>query len=209
MRKPGNNANASLRGKKSTKSGGAGRVNIIGGTHRGRKLTFPDGTMVRPTLARIRETAFNWLMMEMAGKRVLDLFAGSGVLGLESLSRGALSADFVEQDRSLTQALRGNIQQLGFAEQATLYPQEALSWLNSAPPDQYDLVWLDPPFDLFDADAVAALVRLIEPRMNPGGVCYLEQPKRSAISAFADERWQPLKHKSSADVQYGLWRKVV
>lgn len=194
---------------KSGKASQQGRVSIIGGTHRGRKLTFPDGTMVRPTLARIRETAFNWLMMEMAGKRVLDLFAGSGVLGLESLSRGALSADFVEQDRSLVQSLRSNIQQLGFAEQTTLHQQDARCWLTSQSPKQYDLIWLDPPFDLFDAEAVAEMVSLVEPYVSAGGVCYLEQPKRSMVSAFANERWEPLKHKTSADVQYGLWRKIV
>src|SRR5260221_11792882 len=89
-----------------------GRLRIVGGTLRGSRLDVPDAPGLRPTPDRARETLFNWLMPVIAGARCLDLFAGTGALGIEALSRGAAAADFVEADAQLAELLRANLLRL-------------------------------------------------------------------------------------------------
>lgn len=121
-----------------------GKIRIIGGKWRGRKLPVLDVPLLRPTPDRVRETLFNWLQPVIDGSRCLDLFAGTGALGLEALSRGADSVVLVEQDMQLARQLEKNIQLLQ-ADAAQLVTGDALQWLQSNR-DSFDIVFLDPPF---------------------------------------------------------------
>lgn len=119
-------------------------LRIIGGQWRSRRLEFPDLPGLRPTPDRVRETLFNWLAPILPGVRCLDLFAGSGALGIEALSRGAAEAVFVERHPLAIRALRENLARLK-AEGARVEPGEALTWLRQ-PGTPFEIVLLDPPF---------------------------------------------------------------
>jgi 16S rRNA (guanine966-N2)-methyltransferase len=123
-------------------------LRVIAGTHRGRRLEAPPGRDTRPTADRVREALFS-ILGSVEGMRVLDLFAGSGALGIEALSRGAASATFVERDRRAADVIRANLEGLG--GQAEVVVRDALAWLKAAPAGPgYDLVLLDPPYDSAD-----------------------------------------------------------
>jgi 16S rRNA (guanine(966)-N(2))-methyltransferase RsmD len=124
-------------------------MRIISGKAKGKKLLAPPGRTVRPTLDRVREALFASLGSRVQGARVLDLFAGSGALGLEALSRGAQLAVFVEQSKIVQTVVRRNISQLGFDSVAKLIPGEALRTLKRLENrgESFDLVFLDPPYD--------------------------------------------------------------
>ncbi len=122
-------------------------MRVIAGEWRGRKLVAPKGDATRPTADRTRETLFSMLVSRLGsfeGLRVADLFAGSGALGLEALSRGAESCLFVEQDAEAVKAIRGNIETLGARGQATVQAGSVMALGPS--PSRYDLILLDPPY---------------------------------------------------------------
>lgn len=121
-------------------------MRIIGGRWRNTRLQVPQVQGLRPTSDRVRETLFNWLMPKLPGARVLDLFAGSGALGLEAVSRGATSAQLVERDPALVAALHGVVGKLGAQAQVWVAAGDALRWLETAPAMQADIVFIDPPF---------------------------------------------------------------
>lgn len=154
----------------------AGQVRIIGGRLRGRRIAVPDVPGLRPTPDRVRETLFNWLSPYIAGARVLDLFAGTGVLGIEAASRGAAAVTLVESQRAAQAALRDTLQKLALSE-VTLVTGDALAFLASGA-GPYDVIFLDPPFAAaLQAPALAAIER--HGRLAPGGFCYVEQPRGS------------------------------
>ena len=124
--------------------GGVNQVRIIAGQWRGRRLEFPDLPGLRPTPDRVRETLFNWLAPVLPGARCLDLFAGSGALGIEALSRGAAEVVFVERQPVAVRALRENLARLK-AETARVELADALAWLLQ-PGTPFKIVLLDPPF---------------------------------------------------------------
>lgn len=136
-------------------------MRIIAGLARGRTLAAPKGMDTRPTLDRVRESLFSILLPRLEDARVLDLFAGSGALGLEALSRGAASAVFVDPARAAQDAIRSNIQAAGFSETARLLPcpwQSALPRL-AREGAAFDLVFLDPPYRMAGAaDMLSALL---------------------------------------------------
>ena len=145
-----------FKGKSSMPSTGKGRrpsrgeqVRIIGGEWRSRRLRFPAARDLRPTPDRVRETLFNWLGQTVSGWHVLDLFAGSGVLGFEALSRGAAWVGFVEQSPRVGQTITANLERLG-AERGryTVWTRDARKWLDrpTLEAGKVDLVFLDPPF---------------------------------------------------------------
>lgn len=123
-------------------------MRVIAGRLGGRRLVAPPGQSVRPTGDRVREALFSMLGDAVAGARVLDLFAGSGALAMEALSRGAAHADLVERDPRALQAIRVNVDALDLAATATVHRREALGFLGDAAREgrQYDLAFLDPPY---------------------------------------------------------------
>lgn len=133
-------------------------MRIIAGTFRGRRLRTPRGK-VRPTADRVREAWLNVLEPEIAGAGVLDLFAGSGALGLEALSRGARSADFVELARPCLDALRANIRMLGLEGQTRVVREDAVRFVRRLAPGAYDVAFADPPYDTHGAVKIAATFR--------------------------------------------------
>jgi 16S rRNA (guanine(966)-N(2))-methyltransferase RsmD len=132
-------------------------MRIIAGSHRGRRIAAPKGRDTRPTSDRVRENAFN-LIGPVDGAAVLDLFAGSGALGLEALSRGAARATFVESDREACRVINANLDRLGL--RATVLCQDAVRVV-AQEPGRFDLVLCDPPYD-YDATRLAPhLARLL------------------------------------------------
>ncbi len=153
-------------------TGMTGKIRIIGGQWRGRKLSVPERPGLRPTGDRVRETLFNWLQPRIIGSRCLDLFAGTGGLGLEAASRGASRVVLVEQDPGLTDALQQVMQWPG-GDVIEVICRDALRWLADAG-ETFDIVFLDPPFGSgLQARALAGLVE--HGLLAEGGVVYVEQ----------------------------------
>ena len=123
-----------------------GEIRIIGGRWRGRKLHFPNVAGLRPTPDRVRETLFNWLQFDIAGRRCLDLFAGSGALGLEALSRGAAEVLFVERDPEAAASIRDTLSELG-GQGGLVDSRDAFVFLARSAARPFDIVFLDPPYD--------------------------------------------------------------
>lgn len=134
----------------------ANQLRIIGGQWRSRRLEFPDLPGLRPTPDRVRETLFNWLAPILPGAHCLDLFAGSGALGLEALSRGAAETLFVEQHPQAVGALRENLARLN-AQGGRVELADALAWLRQ-PGTPFEIVFLDPPFDAGLLEPACALL---------------------------------------------------
>lgn len=172
---------------------GAAEVRIIGGKWKRRKLAVADVPGLRPTANRLRETLFNWLQFDIEGLRCLDLFAGTGALGLEALSRGAGHCTFVETDARALRTLRANIALLDAQAQADLLQTQALNAL-AAPGPAYDLVFIDPPFA---AELWAPVLAALPPRLNPGARVYLERPSR--YSAPWARGWEVLRESRAGE----------
>jgi 16S rRNA (guanine966-N2)-methyltransferase len=175
-----------------------GRVRIIAGEWRSRRIEVPDGTAVRPTPDRVRETVFNWLQDSVVGARCLDLYAGTGVLGFEALSRGAAEAWFVERDAKLVDALRATARQLGANPE--IVRRDALAFLREPPASTFDVVFLDPPY----AEPVAPLLQLLPPWLALGALVYVERPRREGLPAVPAAEW--VKRSYAGAVEYGLLR---
>jgi 16S rRNA (guanine966-N2)-methyltransferase len=178
-------------------------LRIIGGAWRGRRVKFPDVAAIRPTPDRVRETLFNWLQHDIAGRRCLDLFAGSGALGLEALSRGAAHVVFVDREREVIEQLSATLDLL-HADQAVLEHRDALHFLEgeSRP---FDIVFLDPPFD---RDLLPAVCRTLEERgwLAPGAFVYLEVPAHGGAPQLP-ATWNLLKSGRAGEVGYHLARR--
>lgn len=174
-----------------------GSVRIIAGEWRGRRIAVTEGAPVRPTPDRVRETLFNWLRESTTGARCLDLFAGTGVLGLEAYSRGAAEVWFVEQDAALVEALKAVAQQFGVAP--PIIRRDVLAFLREPPMAQFDVVFLDPPY----AVPVEPLLALLPPWLAPGALVYVERP-REGLPAVPSVEW--LKRSYAGAVEYGLLR---
>jgi 16S rRNA (guanine966-N2)-methyltransferase len=189
----------------SSASGSRNSVRIIGGGWRGRRVSFPDIPGLRPTPDRVRETLFNWLQERIAGARCLDLFAGSGALGLEALSRGAKELVFVEQAVAAARALQEQLIRFGGQARAQVAEMGAARYLRSVP-QAFDIVFLDPPFG---RDALAEYVPMLDEGqwLKPGALVYLENEKKAGVPPLP-AHWQLLKSKSAGEVGYHLARVV-
>jgi 16S rRNA (guanine966-N2)-methyltransferase len=174
-------------------------VRIIGGMWRARLVRFADSEGLRPSGDRIRETLFNWLGQDLTGRRCLDLFAGSGVLGLEAASRGAARVMLIEQSRTVAQALRVAIEMLQ-ADQVELRCCNALEFLAQSPARSgapYDLVFLDPPFA---GDLLVRSIGALGPWLAPNAKVYWESDAPLSLVAG----WRELKQGRAGVVHYGL-----
>jgi 16S rRNA (guanine966-N2)-methyltransferase len=170
---------------------------IVSGTHGGRRIKVPPGSRTRPTSDRAREGVFSTLLslVDIEGARVLDLYAGSGALGLEALSRGAGSATLVERDPRVVAVLRANVSDLGLP--ARVVEADVPAYLRRAP-EPVDVALLDPPYDV-DVDPV---LELLDPWLTAGAVVVVERSARGQSPAVP-ARWEPLR-----DRRYGaaaLW----
>jgi 16S rRNA (guanine966-N2)-methyltransferase len=182
---------------------GRNSVRIIAGAWRGRRIHFPDMPALRPTPDRVRETLFNWLQHSIADARCLDLFAGSGALGLEALSRGAREAVFVEQFPLAARALQEQLVRFGGAAKGRIFEMGAARFLRT-PGEPFDIAFLDPPFG---TNALAEYVPLLEAGhwLSVGGLIYLENERSAGVPALPGH-WELLKSKSAGEVGYHLVR---
>jgi 16S rRNA (guanine966-N2)-methyltransferase len=154
------------------------------------------GTPVRPTPDRVRETLFNWLADHVRGARCLDLFAGSGALGLEALSRGASDVVFVERDRELADAITSVLDRLNAAGQVVCGASEA--FLSGVSESTFDLVFMDPPYDL----PLAALMDAVVEVIRPGSLVYVERRKADGLPTVPWGSWH--RDSRAGSIVYGL-----
>ena len=172
-----------------------GKIRIIGGTHRSRQLTVLDADGLRPTLDRVKETLFNWLGQDLTGQTCLDLFAGSGSLGFEAISRNAQSVTMVEKSSQVAQQLISNVQLLR-VDNCQIVNAEAQRFLakNSL---KFDVIFLDPPYN---SALLEQSLRLISPHLAVDGVIYIEyHQNKPDLSQF-----NILKHSQAGSVNYAL-----
>lgn len=180
----------------------SGKVRIIGGRWRGTRLDVADAPGLRPTSDRVRETLFNWLQPVLPGARVLDLFAGTGALGLEALSRGAASAVLVERDVHLATALRATVARLQGGEAASIVQADALAWLHGQPEGGFNIAFVDPPFD---ANFWGGVLPVLAPRLSAQGWLYVESPH--GADAVPPPEWALHREGSTREVRYALYRR--
>ncbi len=161
-------------------------MRVVAGRSRGRRLVSPRGRTVRPTSDRVREATFNALssLDALEDASVLDLFAGSGALGIEALSRGAAAATFVDHDPAALAAVRANLATTGLAGAATVVRSEASRFVASGP-GRFDVALLDPPYD-FDGSSWSGLLDLVD-----AGLAVLESDRE----IDPGERWEPVRVK--------------
>lgn len=172
---------------------------IIAGSWRGRRLQFVPGPGVRPTPDRVRETVFNWLQTTIHGARCLDLFAGSGALGLEALSRGAQSVTFVERAPAVAEGLRAQLSALN--ADAQVQALDAFAFLSSNT-DTFDVVFLDPPFaERRAAEAFQAL--LASSILSIDARVYVET-QADDFDAVLPDGWEFVKRSKAGQVAFGL-----
>lgn len=175
-------------------------LRIISGEHRGRSLSFVQADGLRPTPDRIRETLFNWLQPVIAGARCLDMFAGSGLLGIEALSRGAGEVVFIERQKAAVAALQENITRLGLSN-ASLLPGDAFELIESLD-HGFDIVFLDPPFH--KGMLTKAMQRLSDCQLlKPSARVYLESEAQVAEGDLPGG-WEIIRAKKAGQVFYHL-----
>lgn len=179
-----------------------GKVRIIGGRWRGTRLDVPAVPGLRPTGDRVRETLFNWLQPVLPGARVLDLFAGSGALGLEALSRGAASAVLVERDAKLAAALRATATRLQGGEAASVVCADAMAWLHGQADGSFDVAFVDPPFD---ANVWGGILPVLTPKLSRDAWLYVESPHAAAAAPPAE--WALHREGTTREVRYALYRR--
>ncbi|QDH69460.1 16S rRNA (guanine(966)-N(2))-methyltransferase RsmD [Marilutibacter alkalisoli] len=179
-----------------------GRVRLIGGRWRGTRLEVPEVAGLRPTSDRVRETLFNWLAPALPGARVLDLFAGSGALGLEAVSRGAASAVLVERDRVLAQALRTVAGRLPGGEVVKVAEADARQWLQGQANASFDIAFVDPPF----AEGLwETVLPVLSPLLAADGWLYVES--RAETPAAPPAGWALHRDGRTREVHHALYRR--
>lgn len=177
-------------------------IRIIAGQWRGRRLPVLDHDGLRPSTDRVRETLFNWLMHDISSARCLDLFAGSGALGLECLSRGADSVVFVESNKRVAEQLQQNLQSLQALDKGDVINQNALNTVRQQAKAPFDLVFLDPPFD-------SDLLSQVMPLLNDNGwladnaLIYVEQPSKQ--DPYPTPDWAVYKEGKAGHSRYTLY----
>jgi 16S rRNA (guanine966-N2)-methyltransferase len=184
---------------KPRKSANQNRLRIIGGEWRGRKITFASTAGLRPTADRVRETLFNWLGPRVIGSHCLDMYAGSGALGLEALSRGAAHCDFLDTSAEAVAQLSQTLTLLSANDRSTAACKVATTWQT---PRHYDLVFIDPPFadDLLEA----SLSHLITSDLLASDTrIYVEMP-RSQDLPHLSKGFETLREKTAGEVRYAL-----
>ena len=190
----------------SARGASARTLRIIGGIWRGRRLRFPASPEIRPTPDRVRETLFNWLAARVPGARCLDLFAGSGALGLEALSRGAAHVTFVERDIAAVREISARLAEWG-SHSASIDHADARKFLERPPAEPYDIVFLDPPF-------ASTLLAESAARLEQGAwlaadaLVYVECAADAGTAPSLPAGWTLLKAKRAGEVGYHLYSRT-
>ena len=144
-------------------------MRVITGTARGRRLKTPENSDIRPTTDNVKESVFNIIQFDIEGRRVLDLFAGTGQLGIECLSRGAAEAVFIDDSRAAVRIVKDNLKACGFS--APVLQQDALSYLGSC--GRFDLIFVDPPYDANLYEPVLETINSVD-ILSDGGIILCE-----------------------------------
>ena len=152
-------------------------MRVITGTARGRKLREPEGMASRPTTDNVKESMFNLIQFDIEGRRVLDLFAGTGQLGIEALSRGAKNAIFIDSSSKAVEIVKANLKHCGLMEQARVALMDAKSFLQNGS-QLFDIVFLDPPYQ---QNIIDAILPLAAERMAPGGIIICETERNEQL----------------------------
>jgi len=181
------------------------KLRIIGGDWRSRQLSFVDAPGLRPTPARVRETLFNWLQYEIAGKQCLDLYAGSGALGFEAASRGAKSVVQVENNAQACRCLKDNALALSATDRITVVQSDVSRYL-AGDAQRFDTVFLDPPFGL---NLAVQTCRQLEENgwLAKYAKIYVETERNFNFLGMP-ENWRQLKSKSAGEVAYHLFERT-
>ncbi len=196
----------------STLHAGANQLRIIGGRWRGTKLKFPNIAAIRPTPDRVRETVFNWLQTDVLDAQCLDLFAGSGALGLEALSRGARTVTLVDREVAIGSYLRDALQRLQ-CEQSIVQSMDSLEFLRG-PSRPFDIVFLDPPFAAsMDTNLLSQVCTQLESRdwLSTHAWIYIESPaSMGSPNSIANwpSNWALHRSKQTGQVGYHLVRRI-
>ena len=183
-----------------TKQARSQEVRIIGGKWKGRKLRFKSHPDLRPTLGRTRETLFNWLRPQITGARCLDLFSGSGILGIEALSQGAEHVTFVDRARQVTSGISQSLAQVNATtEAATVVCRDARRFL-SEDNSRYDIIFLDPPFK--EPDLLTSILTQVANHLAEEACCYIEAPSRVDLEPLlAEASLHKVKQTKAGDTQ--------
>jgi 16S rRNA (guanine966-N2)-methyltransferase len=177
-------------------------LRIIGGSWRGRKLAFAPLPGLRPTPDRVRETLFNWLAPVIRGARCLDLYAGSGALGIEAASRGAARCVLVERDARVVRVLREQVNRIG-ASQVQVIEADVLTWLSGAS-HAFDIVFLDPPFR---TGLLPGCIQLLESGGWLAAVAWVYLEAEHAVQLELPENWELYRDRRAGQVGYRLVRR--
>lgn len=158
-------------------------MRVITGTARGRKLFTLEGDDVRPTTDMVKEAIFSIIQFEIEGRRVLDLFAGSGQLGIEALSRGAHNATFVDNSRKSVEVVRKNLEHTGFTKSAVVLNTDSLAFLRTRG-EKYDIAFLDPPYG---TGLLQKALELVPSVMSDAGIVICEAPRDDVLPETAGD----------------------
>ena len=195
-----------------SKRANSNSIRIIAGRWRGRRISVVDSEGLRPTTDRVRETLFNWLMHDLPQSRCLDLFAGSGVLGLEGLSRGAAEVWLVESDRVVAHAIQSSLATLADPQQSANYKvkvlqQDVINLLQNQALKPFDVVFLDPPFNAGLLESAAALLEANN-WLSDAALIYVEQDSKQS-QTLLPLAWHCLKQGKAGQSQFSLYQRRV
>lgn len=178
-------------------------MRVITGSARGRRLITLEGEDVRPTTDKVKEALFSIIQFEIEGRKVLDLFAGSGQLGIEALSRGAKSAVFVDLSRQAVEVIKQNLENTGFSKNAVVLNTDSIAFAATRA-EKYDIAFLDPPYR---KGLLQKALPLVADIMNEGGVIVCEAPFEEEIPENAGE-FNLVKTYKYGKIKLATYRKI-
>lgn len=156
-------------------------MRVITGTARGRRLKTPDNYDIRPTTDNVKESVFNIIQFDIEGRQVLDLFAGTGQLGIECLSRGAAGAVFVDRDRDAVRIVKDNLKTCGI--KATVLQEDSISFLNHC--GKFDVIFIDPPYDSDLYESALKIINLVD-ILSEGGIIICEARREKVLPEMTE-----------------------
>ena len=181
-----------------------GKIRIIGGHYRGRKITVVH-EKIRPTSDRVRETLFNWLHPKLVNKSCLDLFAGTGILGIEALSRGARKVVFVDHQQDIVSEIKNQVTTLQLKNASVIF-SDSLSYLNNPNNlDPFDIIFLDPPFGVYSLEKLLEHIDKTK-SLNQQGMVYYESSQPLENRTISNS-WDNYRESNAGNVYYGLLTK--